>query len=99
MGSLLGPVNLMVELKASVIPNLSDKVKRWKRFVGDTYCFARSEYIDNVLQAFNHFHKNIKFTIEIEKDNTIPFLDISIIRNQERLKRQCGRKRRSLTCI
>ena len=40
---------------------------------------ARLEYIDNILLALNSFHKNIKFTFEIEKDNTIPFLDILII--------------------
>ena len=40
---------------------------------------ARSEYIDNKLLALNSFHKNIKFTTEIEKDNTIFFLHILII--------------------
>ena len=71
MGLRLGPVlaNIfMVELETSVIPNLSNKVKLWKRFVGDTYCLARLEYIDNILLALNSFHKNIKFTFEIEKD-------------------------------
>ena len=71
MGSPLGPVlaNIfMIELETSVIPNLSNKVKLWKRFVGDTYCLARLEYIDNILLALNSFHKNIKFTFEIEKD-------------------------------
>ena len=74
IGSPLGPVlaNIfMVELETSVIPNLSNKVKLWKRFVDFTYCLARSEYVDNIL-ALNSFHKNIKFTIVIEKDNTIP---------------------------
>ena len=68
----------MVELETSVIPNLSNKVKLWKRFVDDTYCLARSEYIDNILLALNLFHKNIKFTFEIKKDNAIPFLNILI---------------------
>ena len=49
MGLPLGPVPaniFMVELETSVIPNLSNKVKLWKRFVDDTYCLARLEYID-----------------------------------------------------
>ena len=78
MGSLLGPAlaNIfMAELETSVIPYLSNKVKLWKRFVDDTYCFARLEYIDNILLSLNSFHKNTKFTFVIEKDNTIPFLD------------------------
>ena len=52
----------MVELQKSVIPDLNDKVKLWKRFVVDTYCLARSEYIDSVLLALNSFHKNIIFS-------------------------------------
>ena len=52
MGSPFGPVlaNIfMIELETTVIPNLSNKVKLWKRFVDDIYCLARSEYIDNIL--------------------------------------------------
>ena len=81
MGSPLGPVlaNIfMVELEMSVIPNLNDKIKLWKRFVDDTYCFAKSEYTNNILLTLNSFHQNIKFTIEIEKDDAI--LDVLIIR-------------------
>ena len=79
MGSPLGPVlaNIfMVELETSVIQNLSNKVKLWKGFVDDIYCLARPEYIDNILLTLNSIHKNIKFTFEIEKGNTILFLDI-----------------------
>ena len=96
MGSMLGPVlaNIfMVELETSVIPNLSNKVKLWKRFVDNTYCLARLEYIDTILLALNSFHKNIKFTIEIEKDNTIPFLDMLIIRKSGKIETTVYRKK------
>ena len=83
----------MVELETSVIPNLSNKVKLWKRFVDDTYCLARSEYIDNILLALNSFHKNIRFTFDIEKDNTIPFLDILIIRKPGKIETTVYRKK------
>ena len=71
VGSPLGPVlaNIfMVEQEKSVTSNSSNKVKLWKRFVDNTYCLARLEYIDNILLALNSFHKNIKFTFEIEKE-------------------------------
>ena len=83
MGSPLRPLlaNIfMIELETSVTPNWSNKVKLSKRFVENTYCLARSEYIDNILLTLNYFNENIKFTFEIEKDNTSPFLDILIIR-------------------
>ena len=96
MGSPLGPVlaNIfMVELKTSVIPNLSNKVKLWKRFVDDTYCLARLEYIDKIWLALNSFHKDIKFTFEIAKDNTIPFLDILIIRKPGKIETEAYSKK------
>ena len=75
----------MVELETSVIPNLNDKIKLWKRFVDDTYCFAKSEYT-NILLALNSFHQNVKFTTEIEKDDAIPFLEVLIIRKARKIE-------------
>ena len=101
-GSPLGPVlaNIFkVELETLVIPKLTNKVKLWKRFAGDTDCLARSEYIDNILLALNSFNKIIKFISEIEKDNTIPSLYILIKKKQERLKPQCIGKLEVPICI
>ena len=56
---------------------------------------ARSEYIDNIILALNSFHKNIKFTTEIEQDNTIPFLDILIIRKPGKIQTIVYRKKKS----
>ena len=102
MGSLLGPVlaNIfMVELETSLIPNLNDKVKLWARFADDTYCFTKSEYTSYILLALNSFQQNIKFTIEIEKDDAITFLDVLIIRKAEILKLQYTEKRHAPTYI
>ena len=103
MGSPLGPVlaNIfMVELETSVIPNLSNKVKLWKRFADDTFCLARLAYMDNISLALNYFHKNIKFTFDIEKGNTIAFLDILIIRKPGKIESTVYRKKKHLPiCI
>ena len=103
MGSPLGPVlaNIfMVELETSVIPNLSNKVKLWKRFAHDTFCLARLAYMDNISLALNYFHKNIKFTSDIEKGNTIAFLDVLIIRKPGKIESTVYRKKKHLPiCI
>ena len=96
MGSTLSAVlaNIfMVELETSIIPNLNDKIKLWKRFVDDTYCFAKSEYTNNILLALNSFHQNIKFTIEIEKEDAIPFFDVLIIRKARKIETTVYRKK------
>ena len=55
---------------------------------------ARSEYVDNISLALNSFYKNIKFTFEIEKDNTIPFLDILIIGKPGKIETTVYRKKK-----
>ena len=96
MGSTMGPVlaeAFMVELETTVTPNFRNKIKLWKIFVADTYCLARLEYVDIILLALNCFHKNIKFTFEIEKDNVIPFPDILIIRKLGKIETTVYRKK------
>lgn len=57
MGSPFGPVlaNIfMAELETSLISNLNDKVKLWKRFVDDTFCLDRSKYTN-----IYYYHLNL----------------------------------------
>ena len=81
MGSPLGPVlaNIfMVELETSLIPTLQGKVSLWQRYVDDTFTFIQHNEIENVKGILNEFHTDKKFTHEIEVDNNIAFLDVSI---------------------
>ena len=85
MGSPLGPVlanNFMEEPEQNIIPKLSKDISLWKRNEDDTICFVKSSCINHVLGSLNSIHSNIKFTIEIEKENQIAFLDI-LIRNKD----------------
>ena len=79
MGSSLG-LNLanifMVELEKDIIPTLSNDISLWRRYLGDTICFLKSNCINHVLQSLNTFYNNTKCKIEIEKGNKIAFLDI-----------------------
>ena len=53
-----------------------------KKYVNDTNCFVNSNCINHVLDSLNSFHRNIKFTIEIEKENKVAFLNILLIHNK-----------------
>ena len=48
----------------------------WFRYVEDTFTFSKNK-IDalNFLGYLNGRHNNIKFTIEFERNDEIPFLD------------------------
>ena len=43
------------------------------------------DYVDGFLQHLNSQQPAIRFTMEIEKDNTIPFLDTSVSRDSNGL--------------
>ena len=47
------------------------------RHVDDTFTmFSNEDNANQLLHYLNSCHSNIKFTIEFEQDNAIPFLDI-----------------------
>ena len=66
-----------------VILTLSKDISLWNKYVDDTIYFVNSNRISHVLESLNSFHSNIKFTIEIEKENKIVFLHISLIRYKD----------------
>ena len=95
MGSPLGPVLanvFMVELKRNIIPTLSNDISLCKRYVDDTICFIKLTSINKVLGTLNSYHKNIKFTIEIETENKISFLDVLLICDNSLISTKVYRK-------
>ena len=57
----------------------------YRRFVDDTFLLFRSkEHIEKFRLYLNCQHANIKFTSEIEENNSISFLDIKINRDSNR---------------
>ena len=95
MGSPLGPVlaNIfMAELESVLVPKLNDYVKKWRRFVDDTFVYVKRGSIEYVLSVLNSFHDNIKFTYEQENNNRLPFLDVLFIRDNEKINTTVFRK-------
>ena len=45
------------------------------------FCFIHYWIIDEFSQHINFIYPNIQFTVEIEKDRSLPFLDVQITRN------------------
>ena len=61
-------------------------------YVDDTICFIKLTSINKVLETLNSYHTNIKFTIEIESENKISFLDVLLIRNNSLISTKVYRK-------
>ena len=53
--------------------------KIYKGYVDDTFLLSKNmQHVENLKQYLNSQHMNIKFTSEIEIDNSMAFLDIKI---------------------
>ena len=72
---------------------LSFKPLLYKRFVDDTFLlFENEDQIPKFLSYLNSRHKNIKFTVEHEKDNSLPFLDTLVVRDGNHISTSVFRK-------
>ena len=56
-------------------------IKFYVRYVDDTLLLVKRQGIDKVLQAFNGFDKNLKFTVDKFENETPHFLDLEICAN------------------
>ena len=76
MGSPVSAViaNLyMEEFEEREIATATYKPKIWKPYVDDTFIILSKDHVGGFLQHLNSQQPTISSTIEIEKDNTIPF--------------------------
>ena len=57
----------------------------YKRYVDDTFLiFHDRDDCELFLEFVNLEHRNIKFTVELENDDSLPFLDVLVTRNDDR---------------
>jgi predicted GIY-YIG superfamily endonuclease len=88
MGSPLSPIvaNLYMEsFEKKAIDSYPLKPLRWKRYVDDTNVLwpHGEEELNKFFHHINNLSKDIKFTMEREVNDTIPFLDILINRKED----------------
>ena len=71
---------VMQDLEHKVIDNLDFHLYTYYRYVNDTFLIIPDNKIDYGLQKFNSYHPRLKFTHEIESNNSISFLNFKIIK-------------------
>ena len=95
MRSSLGPVLsgiFMVELENSLVPKLNESMTLWQRFIDNTITFVKNNSIAYVLDQLNSFHEQIQFTYEVEHNNKLPFLDVLLIKDANKIDTTVYRK-------
>ena len=83
MGSSLGPVLanvIMTELEKIVLPKLIEEglIKHYTCYVDDALVMVKEDKIDEILERFNNFDQNLRFTVDSFDDGDVHFLDIRI---------------------
>ena len=69
-------------------------VIHWFRYVDDTFVVLNSKNdLEKTINYLNSIHKNIKFTFETEKKNSIAFLDVLVNKESGKLSTTIYRKK------
>ena len=83
MGSPLSPIIadiFMEALETEVLNNITPAPTHWYRYVDDTFVVwpHGKDKLPGFLHQINSQHPNIRFTMEIEENNQLPFLDVLV---------------------
>ena len=98
MGSPLSPIVANIFMQHFENQNLQTAVLKptmWLRYVDDTFVVwpHSSQDIQPFLQHLNSQNPDIKFTMEVEQQNSLPFLDVLVTKTPSgRLQHQVYRK-------
>ena len=104
MGSPLGPTLANVFLSHFEEQWMSDcpidyKPITYRRYVDNTFLLFSSElHVTKFLNYMNSKHRNIKFTVEREENNSLSFLGINIFRDGGRFQTSFYRKS-TVSCV
>ena len=95
MGSPLGPAlaNIFVGHYESKLFNKISKPTVYCRYVDDTFSlFHKETEFQKFLNCLNLFHPSLKFTNEIETNNSLPFLDVLVTKSDNKFITSVYRK-------
>ena len=76
MGSPVSAVvaNLYMEFfEELALESAPSRPRFWKRYVDDTCCIMQRDAVEPLLRHLNEVRPTIKFTMELEKDGSLPF--------------------------
>jgi len=82
MGSPLSPIVAHVvlqDLEKKALNSINLELPFYYRYVDDIVMAAPRDSIDFILRTFNSFHERLQFTLELEHDRNLNFLDILLI--------------------
>ena len=85
MGSPVSPVvtNINVELFNDLALKTKLAPRIWEKYVDDTFCVIEEVNTRHFLNQLNSLRPSIQFTMELEKEGSLPFLDTLPTRRED----------------
>lgn len=78
MGSPASPVIadiVMEELLMKFEENAPHEPRLLTKYVDDLFAIVKTDAVEDMLSCLNSYNRSIRFTCEVEKDGSLPFLD------------------------
>ena len=73
--------NLYMEFfEELALESAPSRPRLWKRYADDTCCILKTCDVDGLLNHLNSIRPTIKFTMELEEEGSLPFLDTRVTR-------------------
>jgi len=88
MGSPLSPITadlVLRDLETRAIEKLPFELSLCRRYVDDILLAASFDQFNIILDMFNSFHVRLQFTLEMNINNRINFLDVIIILDDQKI--------------
>ena len=84
----------MMRLERKALTTFASPPDIWFRYVDDTFTIMERDFIQAFLDHLNNQHQRIQFTIELEEDNQLPFLDTLVcVENDRTISTKIYRKK------
>ncbi|XP_055590862.1 uncharacterized protein LOC129742949 [Uranotaenia lowii] len=74
---------VMESLLDNVTRTLDFQIPILRKYVDDLLLALPREHVEQVREKFNQYHPKIQFTVEIESDYRLPYLDLILIRQPD----------------
>ena len=85
--------NLVMEsIENKMLKDFASSPRIWLRYIDDTFVVLKKTEVVSFHEFINNIEDSIKFRVEQEVGNAIPFLDVLIIRNNGQLTKKAYRK-------
>lgn len=77
---------VMEQFEFDALGTIPSLIMLYKRYVDDNLLIVKRGEEDSILQFFNSLNPSIQFTMEVEKNGVLNFLDMSLIRVGNKIK-------------